>query len=53
MSFKGDLESFDITMVFQLLSSNQKTGVLRVSSGSNEVRVYMMEGRLFLQPVLI
>jgi hypothetical protein len=46
MSLKGNLESFDLTIVFQLLSSNKKTGVLRVSSGSNEARVYMIEGAI-------
>lgn len=46
MSLQGNLESFNIAMVFQMLSSDKKTGVLRVSSGSNKVRVYMMEGAI-------
>ncbi len=46
MSLKGNLESFDLTEIFQLISSGKKTGVLRVSSGNNEVRVYLMEGTI-------
>ncbi len=46
MSLKGNLKSFDLTMIFQLLSSDRKTGVLRVTSGSNEVRVYIMDGTI-------
>ena len=46
MSLKGNLKSFGLTAIFQLLSSDNKTGVLRVSSEKGEVRVYLMEGTI-------
>lgn len=44
MSLKGRLESFKIASLLQLLSVDQKTGVLQVSDGENNVEIYIKDG---------
>jgi hypothetical protein len=44
MSLKGDFESFYMNSIFQLLSDEQKTGILRVADGDKEIRIYFLDG---------
>jgi len=44
MALQGNLESFFLASVFQLLCNDKKTGILRVAEGENEVKVYFKEG---------
>ena len=46
MSLKGDFESFYMTSIFQLLSDEQKTGILRVTDGGKEIRIYFLDGNI-------
>jgi len=44
MALQGNLETFFLASVFQLLCNDKKTGVLRVADEENEVKVYFKEG---------
>ncbi len=44
MSFAGDLNSFSLADVFQNLSNNQQTGVLRVFDKDTEKHLFFSEG---------
>jgi len=44
MALTGDLKTFLITSILQLLHNNGKTGVLRVWCSSDRVKVYLHEG---------
>jgi CheY-like chemotaxis protein len=44
MSLKGNLKTTFIADILQLLCLEQKNGVLRVTSGKNEVKVFFEEG---------
>ena len=44
MALKGDLKTTFIANILQLLCLEQKNGVLRVTSGKNEVKVFFEEG---------
>ena len=44
MSLKGNLETFNLTSLLQLLSDDQKTGVLQVNNNENSVKIFMKDG---------
>ena len=44
MSLKGNLETFFLNSILQLLSDDQKTGVLQVKNNSKEVKIYFQNG---------
>jgi hypothetical protein len=46
MTIKGKLETFYLTSILQLMDSDQKTGVLRLTNGKDDVRIYMNEGTI-------
>jgi len=46
MSLKGNFETFNLNSIFQLLSDDQKTGVLKVRNEDKEIRVYIKDGQI-------
>ncbi len=46
MNLQGDFEGLFLTSILQLLCNDQKTGLLRVTSGKSESRVYFEEGTI-------
>jgi CheY-like chemotaxis protein len=46
MSLKGNLETFFIASILQLLSLDKKTGILRVKHDNNEAKVYFKGGTI-------
>ncbi|RLA94441.1 MAG: hypothetical protein DRG25_02540 [Deltaproteobacteria bacterium] len=44
MALQGNLETFYLSSLLQLLSNDKKTGVLRVADEGKEVKVYFKEG---------
>lgn len=46
MSLKGNFETFNLNSIFQLLSDDQKTGVLRVRNKDKEIRIYLKDGEI-------
>ena len=44
MSLAGSLETFNIANLIQFLSSDQKTGVLQISSGGNTAKIFIKSG---------
>jgi hypothetical protein len=46
MSLKGNFETFNLNSIFQLLSDDQKTGVLRVRNEDKEIRIYLKDGKI-------
>ena len=44
MSLSGNLSTFPINSILQLMSEEQKTGVLRVSCEAREVKIYFKDG---------
>ncbi len=46
MNLQGDFEGLFLTSILQLLCSDQKTGLLRVTSGKNESRVFFDQGTI-------
>ena len=44
MSLKGNLETFFLNSILQLLSDDQKTGVLQVKNRQKEVKIYFQNG---------
>ena len=48
MGFKGDLNSINLADIFQNLSLNQQTGVLKVTDGESAKSIYFSEGSVSL-----
>ena len=46
MSLTGNLETFYLSTILQLLHNDQKTGVLRVINNDEEIKVYIQEGAI-------
>ena len=46
MALSGSLREFSLSEILQLLSSQRKTGCLRVTRGSEARVVYLLEGRI-------
>ena len=46
MSLKGNLETFFLNSILQLLSEDQKTGVLQVVNQQKKVKIYFQEGEI-------
>ncbi|MBF0390915.1 MAG: DUF4388 domain-containing protein [Desulfamplus sp.] len=46
MNLQGDFEGLFLTSILQLLCNDQKTGMLRVTSGDNECKVFFEEGTI-------
>ncbi|SLM27977.1 conserved hypothetical protein [Desulfamplus magnetovallimortis] len=46
MNLQGDFEGLFLTSILQLLCNDQKTGLLRVTSGNNECKVFFDEGTI-------
>lgn len=46
MNLQGDFEGLFLTSILQLLCNDQKTGLLRVTSGENECKVFFEEGTI-------
>ena len=44
MSLTGTLDAFHLSSLLQLLSNDQKTGVLHVAKGPNAVKIFMKDG---------
>ena len=46
MPLTGNFETFNLNSIFQLLSNDQKTGVLKVKNEDKEIRVYLKDGQI-------
>jgi hypothetical protein len=46
MSLNGNFETFNLNSIFQLLSDDQKTGVLKVRNEDKEIRIYIKDGEI-------
>ncbi|MFH1152404.1 MAG: DUF4388 domain-containing protein [Pseudomonadota bacterium] len=46
MNLQGDFEGLFLTSILQLLCNEQNTGLLRVTSGQNEARVFFKDGTI-------
>jgi len=46
MALTGNLETFYLTTILQLLHNDQKTGILRVMRDDEEIKVYIQEGAI-------
>lgn len=46
MPLKGNFETFNLNSIFQLLSDDQKTGVLKVRNENKEIRIYLKDGEI-------
>ncbi len=46
MALSGNFETFDLNSIFQLLSDDQKTGVLKVRNEDKKIRIYMKDGEI-------
>jgi hypothetical protein len=46
MALQGNLETFELTSVLQLLESEKKTGMLELKDGEREVRIYVDNGSI-------
>lgn len=44
MALKGSIETFSLSDLLQFLSNDQKTGVLKLSNGENEVKIFFKDG---------
>ena len=44
MSLKGNLETFFLNSILQLLSDDQKSGILQVKNQQKEVKIYFQDG---------
>lgn len=44
MSLKGNLETFFLNSILQLLSDDQKSGILQVKNHQKEVKIYFQDG---------
>jgi hypothetical protein len=46
MPLSGNFETFNLNSIFQLLSSDQKTGILKVKNEDKEIRIYLKDGEI-------
>ncbi len=46
MALSGDLKTFFITSILQLLHNNAKTGVLRIWCRNDKVKIYVHDGAI-------
>ena len=46
MPLSGNFETFNLNSIFQLLSGDQKTGVLKVKNEDKEIRIYLKDGEI-------
>ncbi len=46
MPLSGNLETFYFAVILQLLSNDRKTGILRLNSEKNQVKVYVKDGMI-------
>lgn len=46
MAFKGDLKSLSLSTVLQMLSSEDKTGVLEIVRGPTKSSIYLKDGKI-------
>jgi hypothetical protein len=46
MPLTGNLETFNLNSIFQLLGDDQKTGVLKVRNQDKEIRIYIKDGEI-------
>jgi len=46
MALKGNIESFFLASIFQLLHNDMKTGSFRVFNGPNEIKIIIKEGTI-------
>ncbi len=46
MPLTGNFETFSLNSIFQLLSNDQKTGVLKVKNEDKEIRIYLKNGQI-------
>jgi hypothetical protein len=46
MPLTGNFETFNLNSIFQLLSNDQKTGVLKVKNEDKEIRIYLKDGQI-------
>jgi Domain of unknown function (DUF4388) len=46
MALSGNFETFNLNSIFQLLSADQKTGVLKVKNEDKEIRIYLKDGEI-------
>ena len=46
MPLTGNLETFKLNSIFQLLNDDQKTGVLKVRNEDKEIRIYIKDGEI-------
>jgi hypothetical protein len=46
MPLSGNFETFNLNSIFQLLSDDQKTGVLKVRNEDKEIHIYLRDGEI-------
>ena len=46
MAFKGDLKSLTLSTVLQILSSEDKTGILEIVRGPTKSSIYLKDGKI-------
>lgn len=46
MALRGNIETFYLASIFQLLCNDQKTGILKLRSGEKKVDVFFQEGQI-------
>ena len=46
MPLTGNFETFNLNSIFQLLSNEQKTGVLKVKNEEKEIRIFLKDGEI-------
>ena len=46
MPLSGNFETFNLNSIFQLLSNEQKTGVLKVKNEEKEIRIFLKDGEI-------
>ena len=46
MAFQGNIETFFFSSLLQLLTNDQKTGVLHIEKGKDEVDIFIKEGSI-------
>ena len=46
MALEGNIETFFLASIFQLLHNDKKTGIFRISDGFNEVTFYIKKGTI-------
>jgi hypothetical protein len=46
MPLSGNFKTFNLNSIFQLLSDDQKTGVLKIKNEDKEIRIYLRDGEI-------